>query len=409
MQTGLGIPAGLLALDALDQRQPIEGHGVVGELRLVPDPATLANLSFAPRTGALLSDLVQPDGQPSALCPRTYLKRMLKLGLRQGLAFRAGFESEWTLAVRQGEQYVPFDGSLAYSGLGMTNAATVVDEIVAALELAGLPLDQYHPELGHGQQELTIGPTPALRAADNQVLYRETVRGVAFKQGFYASFAPRAWSSQPGNGCHLHLSLWDPAGETNLLYDRRSEHGLSTTGRQFLAGLLEHLPGLTLLTCPSHNSYRRLVPGILSSAYRCYGPANREAAIRIPAPFRDQETASYNLELRVSDNTANPYLALGSVIAAGLDGLTRGLELPAGLLVTDDPANLAPEERAERGLERLPADLGEAIAAFEADRHLLDCLGQPLAEAFLTLRRSEWEAFRLTGEPYDQAQHVFKY
>jgi glutamine synthetase len=409
LQTGLGLPAGLLALNALDQRQPVAGHGVVGDLRLVPDPATLANLSFAPRTGALLCDLVEPAGGRSALCPRSFLKRMLARGLTLGISFRAGFESEWTLAIRQGEQYVPFDGSLAYSGLGMTNAATVVDEIVAALEAEGLPVDQYHPELGHGQQELTLGHSPALRAADNQLLYRETVRGVAFKQGYYASFAPRAWSSQPGNGCHLHLSLWDPAGETNLLYDRRSEYGLSSTGQQFLAGVLDHLSGLTVLTCPSFNSYRRLVPGILSSAFCCYGPDNREAAVRIPSPFRDQEAASFNLELRASDNTANPYLALGALIAAGLDGVERGLELPGRLLVTDDPIAISPEEREARGLLRLPGDLGDAIAALEADPHLGDCLGRPLAEAFITLRRSEWEAFRQAGESYEHAQHVFKY
>jgi glutamine synthetase len=409
MQSGLGLPIGLLALNALDQRQVVAGHGVVGDLRLVPDPATLANLSFAPRTGVLIGDLAQPGGQPAPLCPRSFLKRQLERALKLGVSVRAGFESEWTLAIRQGEAYVPFDGSLAYSGLGMTNAAAVVDEIVAALEAAGLPVDQYHPELGHGQQELTIGPTAALRAADNQVLYREIVRGVSFKQGYYASFAPRAWASQPGNGCHLHLSLWDPAGETNLLYGRQSEYSLSATGQQFLAGLLEHLAGLTVLACPSFNSYRRLVPGLLSSAFQCYGPENREAAIRIPAPFREQESASFNLELRACDNTANPYLALGAAIAAGLDGLERGLELSPRLLAADDPASLGPDERLERGIQRLPLDLDEAIAALESDRYLADCLGRPLAEAFATIRRSEWEAFRLAGESYEHAQHVFKY
>ena len=409
MRTGVGLPSGLLALNALDQRQTVEGHGVVGELRLVPDPATLANLSFSPKTGVLLADLYDPGGDPSPLCSRSFLKRMLERALSRGLSVRAGFESEWALAVRQGEQYVPFDGSLAYSGLGMTNAATVLDEIVAGLESAGLPVEQYHPEYGHGQQELTIGHAPALRAADNQVLYREIVRGVAFKQGFYATFAPRPWTSQPGNGCHLHLSLWDPSGETNLLYQHEAALELSTLGRQFLAGLLEHLPALTALTCPSFNSYRRLVPGALSGAFRCYGLDNREAAVRVTSTYWGEEAASHNLELKTCDNTANPYLALGATIAAGLDGVERELALPEALLVSEDPAGLGEEDRVARGIQRLPVDLEASIACLEADELLLEQLGEPLARGFLALRRSEWEAFRLAGESYEHAHHVYKY
>jgi glutamine synthetase len=334
---------------------------------------------------------------------------MLGRAMESGLTIRAGFESEWSLTIRQGEQYVPFDGSLAYSGLGMTNAGVVIDEIISALEQEGLPVEQYHPELGHGQQELTIRHAPALRAADNHLIYRETVRGVAFKQGLFASFAPKPWSAQPGNGCHLHFSAWDPPGETNLFHDARTAHGLSDLGVHFLAGVLVHLPGLVALTCPSYNSYRRLQPGSWSGAYLCYGPDNREAAVRISSTFWGQEESSTNLELKACDNTANPYLALGALIAAGLDGVRRGLMPPEGQLALDDPTKLSETEREEREIRRLPMDLSTAIDELECDEVLLESLGEPLAEAFLTVRRSEWDAFRLAGESYEHGHHVFKY
>jgi glutamine synthetase len=409
MATGLGLPTALMGLNALDQPQAIDGLGPVGEVRLVPDPTTFVGLPFSPRTGAMLADLVDLDGQPWPLCPRNYLKRMLARAMERGLTIRAGFEPEWTLAVRQGEQYVPFDGSLAYSGLGMTNAAIVIDEIVTALEQEGLPVEQYHPEIGHGQQELTIRHATALRAADNQVIYRETVRGVAFKQGYFVSFAPRAWPSQPGNGCHLHFSAWDPSGETNLFHDPRAPLGLSDLGLHFLAGILEHLPALVTLTCPSFNSYRRLQPGNWSGALTCYGPDNREAALRVASTFWGQEESSTNVELKACDNTANPYLALGALVAAGLDGVDRQLIPADGQLALDNPVRLTDEERQARGIRRLPTSLEEATDELATDQLLLDSLGEPLAEAFLAIRRSEWDAFRLAGESYEHAHHVYKY
>jgi glutamine synthetase len=163
------------------------------------------------------------------------------------------------------------------------------------------------------------------------------------------------------------------------------------------------------ITCPSFNSYRRLQPSSRSGAFVCYGPDNREAAIRLASPFWGQEESSTNLEVKSCDNTANPYLALGAVIAAGLDGLERGLVPPAGQLVMGDPDQLAAEERESRLIERLPLNLSEAIDRLAGDQLLLESLGTALAQAFVTLRRSEWDAFRLTGEAYEHAHHVYKY
>src|SRR5205807_319966 len=155
-----------------------------------------------------------------------------------------------------------------------------IDEIIAALEAQNLRVEQYLSELGHGQQEISISPASALEAADNQLIYRETVRSVAWNQGLIASFAPKPFSTQPGNGCHLHLSAWaGDRGDMNLFYDSSDPYKLSQLGYYFIGGILDHLPALLALTCPSVNSYRRLKPGSWASAYTCYGPDNREAAV----------------------------------------------------------------------------------------------------------------------------------
>jgi len=409
LNAGIGLTVAMRAMNSLDRLQSVDGMGPVGEVRLVPDGETFVVLPYAPRSAAMLADMLTLDGQPWDACPRSFLKRMITRMLGHGLQIKAAFEPEWSLAVRVEDRYVPFDETLCFSSIGMQTAATVIDEIVEALGKQGMPVEQYYPELGHGQQELSIRYTPALRAADNQILYRETVRGVAYKHGFFASFAPKPWPEQAGNGCHMHLSVWDPSGEENLFFDRSAPYQLSRLGRQFAAGLLEHLPGLLALTCPSYNSYHRLQPGSWSSAYTCYGPDNREAAVRIVSPYWGQEMPSINLELKAADNTANPYLALGAVIAAGLDGIIRGLEPGEERLVLQDPATLSDEERESRGIRRLPDSLAVAIAALEADQLLLDALGEPLIRSYLAVRRSEWDAYSTQGPAFEHKHHFWKY
>ena len=155
---------------------------------------------------------------------------------------------------------------------------------MAALEAQGITVEQYYPELGHGQHEISIRHAEALRAADNHIKLRETIRGVALEYGLYASLAPKPFPDQAGNGAHIHFSLWDADGR-NVFYDRAAPDGLSTIGRQFIAGVLDHLPALVALTCPSVNSYKRLQPQSWSSAYTAWGHDNREAAVRVASPF----------------------------------------------------------------------------------------------------------------------------
>ena len=220
---------------------------------------------------------------------------------------------------------------------------------------------------------------------------------------------PKPFADQAGNGCHIHFSAWDASGEVNLFYDSQDVYGLSQTGYSFIAGVLEHLPGLVALTCPSVNSYRRLQPRSWSSAFTCYGPDNREAALRIPSPFWGDEEASVNLELKPSDSSANPYIALGGLIAAGLDGVEREFLPKEGQLVDVDPATLTPEELERRGIQRLPPNLAEAIEAMERDQVLLEALGSDLARSYLAISRGDLELFSTRDEAFELQHHFYKY
>lgn len=409
LSSGIGMTRAMQAMGDLDELQPIPGMGPAGEVRLMPDPATFTLLPYAPRRALLLSDLMELDGTPWAACPRDFLKRMLARAESMGLTVRAAMESEWYLTRREGDRYVPVEESLDNSSVGITFVQDVVADIITALEAQGIGIEQYHPEVGHGQHELSISHSDGLRAADNYLIYRETVRNVAYRHNMYASFAPKPFPEQAGSGCHIHLSLWDKAGERNLLFDRSGADNLSDLAYRFIGGLLEHLPGLTALCCPSMNSYRRLSPGSWSTAYICYGPDNREAALRMPSPFRNAEMASTNLEFRPADSSSNPYLALGGILAAGLDGVARDLQPAAGLRVEDDPSRLSPEELARRDIRRLPETLREASTALEADTMLTAALGPLLTDSHLAIRRYDWERFSQQDVEFELKHHIYKY
>src|SRR6266545_2821547 len=326
-------------------------------------------VSRARLAGAMAADLVRLDGQPWEACPRSFLKQAEATLAAEGIALVAAYEPEFTLGRREpdpgggGERLVPVDESLCFSTTGFGQAHDYAVELLRALEAQGLVVEQYYPELGHGQQELSIRHAPALRAADNQVWYRETVRGVAWRQGLWASLAPKPIPEQAGNGAHLHASLWDldghgGPGRRNVFYGPGDRHGLSDLAYHFIAGLLAHLPALVALTCGSVNSYRRLAPGSWSSAFTCYGMDNREAAVRIASPMWGLDEPSTNLELKPSDSTGNPYLALGAYIHAGLDGIRNKLD--PGAPVDVDPATLSTSTRRRRGIRRLPDSLPAA-------------------------------------------------
>jgi glutamine synthetase len=323
------------------------------------------------------------------------------------IRLEVAFENEFSLATRVDGEFVPIDSGLCFSTISATAAQDYLDDLVAALDAQRIQLEQYYSELGHGQHEISTVHAPALRAADEQLLVRETIRAVATRHGLVASLAPKPWPENAGNGCHIHFSLWDADSKRNRFHDASTPDRLSKDARSFIAGVLAHLPGLCGLTAPSFNSYHRIVPQYWAGAFVCWGHDNREAPVRVPSVFWGMEEASTNAELKAADASSNPWLAVGGLIAAGLDGLERELEPPEPVEV--DPATIDEDEREARGIHRLPATQAEALDALAADEVLTGALGPVLAESYLAVRRSEWEAYSAGGEAFEQQGHFSKY
>ena len=407
MASGIGLVKGMQSFTSLDTLAPDATYGPVGEVRLVPDPDTFKILPYAPRSGQMIANMVELDRQPWALDPRHFLQRMIAAAADAGFAFDAAFENEFYLAYRRDDGFVPVDRSLCFSAIGMESTEPVIQDTIAALTNQGLTVELSHPELGWGQQELSIRHAPALQAADNQITYRQTVRGVAAQHGMVATLAPKPWADQAGSGSHLHWSIWSADHATNRLVDPEAMAGLSDLGRHAIGGVLQHLPGLLGLTTPSTNSFRRLQPHYGSSAYTAWGFENREAAVRVPSRYWDDEDGSTNLELKACDNTANPYIALGGVIAAALDGIQRGLD--PGEPVDQDPGNLSDDERERRGIRRFPQTSREALDELERDEVLMGALGVGLGTEYLKVRRAEAAAYAEQDEAFELDNHFFKY
>jgi len=406
LESGIGLTVAMQAFTLTEHLAAGTRLGPVGEIRLVPDPRTFAVLPYAPREARLLCDMYTLDGQPWELCPRAFLREMIDRVGRHGLRAEAAFEYEFYLARQIDDgRFVPADDSLCFSSDGMDRQGTVIGAIMDALDQQGLQPVQYYPELGPAQQELSIQHAPVLEAADRQIAVRETVRAIAMQHGLVATFAPKPFADQAGSGCHVHLSLWN--GDQNVMYDPLGELGLSSLARSFVAGVLEHTPGLLALTSPSVNSYQRLAPNFWSSAYTCWGPDNREATVRVASPFKGRVQASTNIEIKPVDGSANPYLALGGILSAGLDGIERGLD--PGEPLASNPSDLDDAQREERGIRRYPTSLSEALDALEQDDVLMGALGEARAHEFIGVRRAEWSDLGRLSIAQQIAAHFRRY
>lgn len=411
MREGIGQTLAMQAFTGVESLAAVDGMGPVGEFRLIPDPATFVILPYVPNTGSMMCDMIRTDGQPWEACPRTFLKRMVARLAEQGLRAESTVEHEFYLARREGKGYVPADDSLCYSSRGLDDEAEVIDAILESLEKVGLSIELFHNELGPAQQELSIRHADALRSADNVCLVRDTIRGVARTFDLVATFAPKPFLDQAGSGAHIHLSLWGTRNSErpgrNVFYDANERGGLSQIGKYFIGGVLRHIRGLVALTCGSPNSYLRLLPHHWSSAYGAYGFDNREGAIRVPSLFWGREAESINLELKCSDHSGNPYLAIGGYIAAGLDGILN--QIDPGEPQEIDPGNYSDEEREQRGIRLLPTSLDKAVDELERDQILMDALGPTLAHSYIAVKRAEIDFFKGKTPEEETLQHFYKY
>jgi glutamine synthetase len=362
--------------------------GPFGDLVLMPDPATEVRIDMGPEHAAehfLIADVFELDGTPWAVCPRSFLKRVVAaLEERHGLGVRAAFEHEF---VYEGVEERP---NASYALDAFRRQDRFAESYLGALRAAGVTLDTFMPEYGPKQYEVTVGPAVGVRAADDAVKVREVARSVAERMGSRVSFTPILRPDAVGNGVHVHLSLFRAADEAPVNHDPAHAHGLSATAGSFVAGILAKLPAIVALTAAASISYLRLTPNRWSAAYSNLGYRDREAGVRICPVF--QETGvdvarQYHFEFRAADAAASPYLALGAVLAAGLWGLDRGLAAPP--VVESPPQAMTEAEQARLGIARLPQSLSAALDLFEADRDLEPAFGAELKAAYLAHKRFE--------------------
>ncbi len=375
-----------------------------GDVRLVPvlerATALAGQAEFAWAPGRQIAH----DGSPWPYDQRGVLEAQVQRAAEAGLHVSAGYELEFFVGKDSAELEPAHDGP-AYS----PHALLTVDELAAQLledfAANGLRIGQLHAEYGLSQLELNLAPADPVQAADDQLLARQTIHAAARTLGLRASFAPLVTAAGVGNGWHLHTSVWRN-GE-NLLAGDAQDGPRSSAGCAYVAGLLRDLPAIAAVTAPSVPSLSRLRPGYFASAYTIWGIENREAALRYVPGSELLGAGHANVELKPSDASSNPYLALAAVIAAGLAGIEEGLELDAP--VQDDPGGWTPSERRARGIVRLPETPPAQEAALLASPRVTGALGEELLGAFLAVRRSDatWAAERTLEDVV--AAHLWRY
>jgi glutamine synthetase len=379
--------------------------GPTGDLRLILDPDGLQMLPGQPGWAWAPADQFTQEGEPFACCQRSFLRRMVARATDSGLSVLAGCELEWFLGQEKDGAVVPAGAGPGYGAAVLAQLSDYARDLVAALEDQGAGVEQFHPEYAPGQLELSLSHRPPLVAADLNVLVRQAIRSISARDGWQASFSPVVVPGQVGNGGHVHLSLWREG--RNLLAGGNGPHGMTAEGEAFVAGILAELPALLALGAPSVVSYLRLVPSHWAGAYACWGRENREAAVRFITGMVGDRDAAANVEVKCFDQSANPYLAVGALIAAGLSGVERSLTLPPE--VEGDPASYPEEELAAHGIQRLPRSLGESLKHLEESEVLRQALGTPLHQAFVAVRRAELDAFGSLEPEAVTAVHRFRY
>ena len=358
-----------------------------------PDPTTFCVLPWRPKKGGAVArmfcDISMADETPYEGDPRYVLRRALQAAAQKGYTFYVGTEFEHYYFESSELPLKVLDTGGYFDLTPLDVASDLRRDTVLNLEEMGIGVEFSHHEVGPSQHEIDLRYDDALTMADNAMTYRLVVKEVAMRNGVYATFMPRPLEDKNGNGMHTHLSLFQ--GTENAFYDKSKDHGLSDTCHSFIAGLLRHIPEITLVLNQWANSYKRLVPGIEAPLYISWAHKNRSDLIRIPT-IRKGRPSDTRIELRSPDPACNPYLAFACMLAAGMKGIEEGY--PPVPPVDENVFELSAAEREARGIGILPADLNEAIKEAENSELLRDVFGEALMEKFISNKKMDWERYR---------------
>ncbi|HJP80140.1 MAG TPA: glutamine synthetase family protein [Pseudonocardiaceae bacterium] len=364
--------------------------GAVGDLRLHPDLDRITVLAAQPGWAWAPGERYDQRGERHPFDQRALTGKAVAALAEAGYTARAAIEIEWVLGQQaDGDEFVPAVHGPAYGMARLVERSDYLREVLTALAAQNVEVVQIHPEYAPGQLELSVAAEDPVGAADTYVLVRETIRAVSQRNGLRVSFSPKVLPEGVGNGGHVHLSIAKDG--QNLFAGGPGRFGMTETAESFTAGILGRLPALLVVGAPSTASYLRLIPQHWAGAYAAWGLENRETALRlVTGPVGSQQSAA-NIEIKCFDQTANPYLAMAGLLFAGLAGIGEQAGLAEPIDV--DPATLGTKELLRHGIRPLPASLGEAVAAFEADQTLFEAFGEPLATTLVDLRKAEIEHF----------------
>src|SRR4051812_1917188 len=386
--------------DALDDGMGFDGSSITGfnaieesDMVAIPDPETFQLMPWKPgetKVARMICDVVTPDGQPYEGDPRYVLRRALERMASLGFdTFNVGPELEYFL-FRDDQGTETLDEGGYFAMTTMDAASELRQETVRALHSMGIPIEYVHHEVGPSQHEIDMRFSDALSMADHTVTYRLIVKEIAKKAGFHATFMPKPLFGENGSGMHTHMSLFK--GGRNAFFDGDDKWHLSDAGKAFIAGQLRHAREISAVFAQWVNSYKRLVPGYEAPVYVAWSQRNRSALIRIPLykPGAEQATRA---EIRCPDPACNPYLTFATLLHAGLEGIEQGYELPQPM--ETNLYHLTPEQRRERGIVSLPETLGEAIDELAASELMRRALGDHIFDAYVKLKRKEWDEYRI--------------
>jgi glutamine synthetase len=379
----------------------IEGFTRIAESDqyLMPDMSTFAEIPWQPASGRrgtarIICDVFTPRGEPFVGDPRFVLRRQVLRAQKLGYIVNMGPELEFFLFNRDANGKVaPLPHDLAgYFDFSTDLAQEVRQDMVDALEAFGIKVEAAHHEVAAGQHEIDFEYSDALRTADNAVTFKFALKAIAQQHGLYATFMPKPIFGINGSGMHTHQSLFSIADQRNAFADPANKYGLSDLARSYMAGILAHARAMIAILAPTVNSYKRLVPGYEAPTYITWGRTNRSALIRVPMISPGKSIEGTRAEVRCPDPSSNTYLAFAVMIAAGLDGVERGLQLSEPVeesLFEMDAARVS-----ERGIRELPGTLGEAMDELRSDPVICEALGEHVLEHYLEAKQAEWDEYR---------------